>query len=368
MGRFPAILVRILFAALLAGAPALADTLLVVRKSADALDLVDPGSGLTLASVAVGHAPHEVSVAPDGKRAAVSNYGTRDRPGSSLSIVDLEQPREQRRIELAPHTRPHGVAWFAPDRVAVTTEGSAQLLVVDAATGRIVDALPTRQDTSHMVAVAPGGARAYVANIGSGTVTALDIGGQDSAEPAHVGTGAGSEGLAVTPDGSELWVAARADGRVTVLAARSMATLARFEVPGVPIRIAIAPDGARAYVSCAASSEVVAFDIATRRETARRRLDVPLAPAAAQRPFANLAPGSALPVGLAVARDSRSVFVAATMADRILQLDARTLDVLRTITVNGESDGLGVTPVLPRAECHACAVEESPGTSHHTDP
>ncbi len=368
MRRSLAGLVTALCAALLAGAPLRADTLLVVRKSADALDFVDPGSGITLASVAVGHAPHEVSVAPDGKRAAVSNYGTRDRPGNSLSIVDLEQPRELRRIPLDPHTRPHGVAWFASDRVAVTTEGSAHLLIVDAAAGRIVDALPTRQDTSHMVAVAPAGDRAYVASIGSGTTTALDIRGRGPAEPVHTGTGDGSEGLAVTPDGRELWVAARADGRITVLDARSMATLERLEMPGVPIRIAIAPDGARAYVSCAASSEVVAFDVATRRETARRRLDVPLAPAAAQRPFANLAPGSVLPVGLAVAQDGRSVFVAATMADRILQLDARTLDILRTIVVNGEPDGLGITPVLPRAECHACAVEGSPGTSQHTDP
>ena len=42
---------RFCVAALLAGGPTVvvADTLLVVRKSADALDYVDPGSGVTLA-------------------------------------------------------------------------------------------------------------------------------------------------------------------------------------------------------------------------------------------------------------------------------------------------------------------------------
>src|SRR5512134_2972088 len=83
----------VLFAAWLgASSCAGAETLLVVRKSADALDFIDPGSGLRLASVAVGFAPHEVAVAPDGRRAVVSNYGSRERPGSSISIVDLEQP------------------------------------------------------------------------------------------------------------------------------------------------------------------------------------------------------------------------------------------------------------------------------------
>ena len=79
-----------LLAAVLAW-PVAAETLLVVRKSDDAVDFMDPGSGLRLASVALGYAPHEVSVAPDGRRAAVTNYGTRDRPGTTISIVDLDR-------------------------------------------------------------------------------------------------------------------------------------------------------------------------------------------------------------------------------------------------------------------------------------
>ena len=81
-----------LLATVLCTAPVAAETLLVVRKSDDAIDLIDPGSGARLASVPLGYAPHEVSVSPDGRHAAVSNYGSRDKPGSTLSIVDLEQP------------------------------------------------------------------------------------------------------------------------------------------------------------------------------------------------------------------------------------------------------------------------------------
>lgn len=344
-------------AALLAGLDVSAETLLVVRKSDDALDFIDPGSGLRLASVPLGHAPHEVSVSPDGRRAVVSNYGTREQPGSTLSIVDLEQPRELRRIDLAPHTRPHGVAWFAPDRIAVTTEGSQHLLVVDPDSGGIVTAIPTAQDLSHMVAVSRDGARAYVTNIGSGTTTALDLAAGHKL--GDVPTGAGSEALALTPDGGELWVAARADGHLAVVSASTLNVQARLDLPGIPIRIAMTPDGRTAFVTCAGSSELVAFDVATRRERARRRVDVPLAPGAAQRPFAQLAPGSSLPVGLLVSRDGQSAFVAATMGDRVLQFDARTLEPLRSIAVGGEPDGLASTIVLPAAPCHACAPQAS---------
>ena len=339
-------------AAWLAAVPLAAETLLVVRKTDDALDFVDPGSGLRLASVPLGHAPHEVSVAPDGRRAAVTNYGTRERPGSTLSIVDLEQAKELRRIELAPHTRPHGVAWYAPDRIAVTSEGSKHLLVVDPEAGQIVSAIATAQEVSHMVAVSGDGARAYVTSIGSGTSTALDL--VAGRKLGDVATGGGSEALALTPDGRELWVAARAEGHLAIVDTATLEVTTRLPLPGIPIRIAITPDGATALVTCAGSGQIVAFDVAGRRERTRRSVDVPLAPGAAERPFARLAPGSPLPVGLVLSRDGRSAFVAATMGDRVVQYDATTLEPRRSIEVDGEPDGLASTPAMPRAPCHGC--------------
>jgi DNA-binding beta-propeller fold protein YncE len=352
-------LVMLAFAVAVPSGPAAsAETLLVVRKTDDAVDFMDPGSGLRLASVALGHAPHEVSVSPDGKRAAVTNYGTRERPGSTLSIVDLEQPRELRRIDLAPHTRPHGVAWFAADRIAVTAEGSKHLLLVDPDGGRVVSAIETAQDVSHMVAVSADGARAYVTNIGSGTTTALDL--VAARKLGDIATGAGSEALAVTPDAKELWVAARADGQVVVVDTASLEIRARLPLPGIPIRIAITPDGRTALVTCAGSSELVAFDVASRQQRGRRKVDVPLAPGAAERPFAQIAKGSALPVGLLVARDGRSAYVAATMGDRVVQYDVTTLEPLRSIEVDGEPDGLASTAVLLQAPCHACERDARP--------
>lgn len=357
MGRI--LLGLTLLGAALTCAAAVAETLLVVRKTDDAIDFIDPGSGLRLATVGLGHAPHEVSVAPDGKRAAVTNYGTRERPGASLSIVDLEQPAESRRIDLAPHTRPHGVAWFAADRIAVTAEGSRHLLVVEPDSGRVVTAIETGQDVSHMVAVSRDGSRAYVTNIGSGTTTALDLAA--GRKLGDVATGAGSEALALTPDGRELWVAARADGHLAIVDTTVLTVTARLPLPGIPIRIAMTPDGRTALVTCAGSSELVAIDVASRKERGRHKVDVPLAPGAAERPFAQIARGSALPVGLLVSADGRSAYVAATMGDKVLQYDAATLEQLRSIEVGGEPDGLGSTVVLPRASCHAC---QSPGTSN----
>jgi DNA-binding beta-propeller fold protein YncE len=335
-----------------------ADTLLVVRKTGNAVDFMDPGSGLRLASVPTGNAPHEISVSPDGKRAVVSNYGTREQPGSTLSIIDLGQPHEVRRIDLAPHTRPHGVAWFAAGRIAVTAEGSQHVLVVEPDDGSIVSAIETAQETSHMVVVSADAHRAYVTNIGSGTATAIDL--VTGRKLVDLPTGAGSEALALTPDGRELWVAARADGYIAVVDTAALEVRARLPLPGIPIRVAMTPDGRTALVTCAGTAELVTFDVATRAERGRARVAVPLAAGASERPFARLAPGSTLPVGLLVSRDGRSAYVAATMGDRVVEFDTATLEILRSIDVGGEPDGLGSTPELPRAVCHGCMPSGTP--------
>ena len=209
-----------------------------------------------------------------------------------------------------------------------------------------------------MVVVSADKRRAYVTNIGSGTTTAIDLVNERKLQ--DMPTGGGSEALALTPDGRELWVAARADGHIAIVDTATLAVKARLPLPGIPIRIGMTPDGRTVLVTCAGAAEIVALDVATRVERGRAKVTVPLAPGAHERPFALLAPGSVLPVGLLVSRDGRSAYVAATMGDRVVQFDTRTLEVLRTVDVGGEPDGLGSTPAIPRAVCHGCAPLEIP--------
>ena len=332
--------------------PASAQTLLVVRKSDAAVDFVDPGSGLRLATVAVGEGPHEIAVSPDGQRALVSNYGTRERPGASLSLLDLAQPRELRRIELPTGARPHGLAWYAPGRIAVTAEGARSLYVLDAASGAILQRVDTNAEGSHMVAVDGARGRAYVTNLGAGTTGVFDL--ERGTQLASLPTGAGSEGLVLVRDGRELWVGARGENRVRIVDTQKLTIIGEVAVPGLPIRLMPSADGRSVLASSAVSGELQVLDVESRRLRASTKLVAPLAPRAAQRQFAGLAPGSTLPVGIAVATGDRAWYVAASMADAVLAIDPATLKVIRTISVAGEPDGLGLSDAQPSAVCHAC--------------
>lgn len=323
-----------------------AQTLLVANKTGNTVDLMEVGSGESLATLPTGLAPHEVETSPDGALAVISNYGTRDQPGSSLTVIDVDTASVSRTIQLGEHSRPHGLAWIDGPRVAVTTEGSAHLLVVDIEAGQTLAAIPTHQEISHMVATTPDGSRAFVANIGSGTVTAIDL--IQGARLRDIETGEGAEGIAVTPDGREVWVTNRAADTLSIIDPRSLQILKTIPCAGFPIRVAITPDGERALVSVARTGEVVIFDVESRRETARRKLDLSTAPDASTRLFGDSFGDSPVPVGLVMHPAGDLAWVAATQADAIVLIDTENLEVRDLWRAGKEPDGMSFSARTPK--------------------
>lgn len=316
--------------------------LVVANKSDHTVDLIDVSTGKSVATLETGRAPHEVAGSPDGKLAVVANYGDRHNPGSSLTVIDLDSRKVVRTIDLGKHQRPHGLAWLADSRVAVTTEGSAHLLVVNVEKGTIVGEIPTGQNVSHMVAVTPDLRRGFIANIGSGSATVVDL--VEGRKLRDIETAAGAEGIAVRPGSGEVWVTNREADTISVIDAESLEIKATIECPGFPIRIAFTPEGHHALVSAARSGEVVRIDAKQRKELARRKLDFTKAPDAARRLFGDQFGESPVPVGLVIAPDGKSAYVAATQSDVVAVIDSVTLEVLDLIRAGREPDGMAFLP------------------------
>jgi YVTN family beta-propeller protein len=319
--------------------PSVAATLVVANKSDDTVDLIDLKTKSSRATIPTGHAPHEVAVSSDGRWAAVTNYGDRQQPGSSITLIDLKSRKVARTIDLGRHTRPHGVAWLDGTRVAVTTEGSGHLLVVDTKSKRIVSSPATGAEISHMVALA-GRSRAFIANIGSGSVTVIDL--EAGKKIDDIRTGDGAEGIGVTPDGKKVWVTNREADTLSVIDVASLRVERSIACPGFPIRIAFTPDGKHALVSSARSGELVRFDAASGREVGRRKLDVSRASDAARRLFGDSFGTSPVPIGLVISGDGKRAYVAATQSDVVVVADTRTLEVIDILKAGREPDGMAL--------------------------
>jgi DNA-binding beta-propeller fold protein YncE len=330
------------------GAGADAATLIVLNKAEASASLLDTASGQEVARVPTGDAPHEVAVAPDGGLAVVSNYGPRGKPGNSLTVFDVPAARVIKTIDLGEYTRPHGLAWFADgQRVAVTSEGKKVLLVVDVDSGRIESAIATGQEVSHMVALTRDEKRAFVANISSGSVTAIDL--EKKERLANIPIAAGTEGITLTRDDDYLWVTSRDADRVTVLDTRTLAVVETLACASFPIRAQASPDGRYVLVTTARSGELVAFDAVRRREHYRVRMDL-AATETTGRLFGATFANSSVPIGVLVTPDSKRAYVAHANADVISVVDIESWKIVGTLRAGKEPDGLGFSEMDVSAE------------------
>ncbi|MEE8522824.1 MAG: cytochrome D1 domain-containing protein [Thermoanaerobaculia bacterium] len=319
--------------------PAVAATLVVANKAEATVSLIDLDSGKVVATLPTGRGPHEVGISADGTRALVTNYGQRGAPGSSLTLIDVPRAEVIGTIELGDYRKPHGVVWLADGHHAlVTVEDAQALLEVDVDTGRVTAAIDTGQEVSHMLALGDG--RAFVANIGSGSVTVIDL---DKGERvANVSTGDGAEGVAVAAGGRQVWITNRAADTVTVLDAASLEVLASFESKGFPIR-ATATAGGEVLVTRASAGDMMVYDTAELGKGRRVAFDLK-ASGFEGRLFGDRFGDSSVPIGVVVDGEGERAWVAHANADVITEVDVESGAILRLLTAGKEPDGMGYSP------------------------
>jgi len=281
----------------------------VVNQGDSDVSIVDPVSGRAISTVAektAGVHGHEIAVSADGRTAFLPIYGSSGVgspgiDGHEMLVIDLPTKAIVGNIDFGHGVRPHcAVLDPASGLLYVTTELDKTVTVIDPKNRKIVGAVPTGQEESHMLAISHDGRLGYTANVGPGTVSVLDLVGRktvavipvsgkvqrisisvddklvftadqtkpqlaviDTATPkvktwiALPGLGYGT---AATQDGRRLLVAIPSTNQVAVVDLRSMQVVRRIEVDPRPQEILIRPDGKVAYVSCA-GGKVAAIDL-----------------------------------------------------------------------------------------------------------
>jgi YVTN family beta-propeller protein len=295
------------------------DLLLVGNKQDADLSVIEVTTGRTIKRIPTGEGPHEVAVSRDGKLAVVANYGAAT-PGNSLTVIDAKTLEVVRTVSLDNFTRPHGIA-FMPDHrtVAVTSETSRAVVLVDVVAGTVSGSVATGQQGSHMVSVHADGKRAYTANIGSGTATALDLERRQAVQTFQIGPQ--SEAIALSPDARELWVGSNQAGTVSVFDVATSEQIARLDAPGVPIRVYFSPDGKRVLVSSAQASTVRFFDAVTRKQEAAITVQ-------------------GTPIGAVFSPDGARAYVALTGANRIAVIHLKSMTVIASHETGAGPDGI----------------------------
>ncbi len=302
--------------------------LLVANKQEATLSVIDVASGSLLATVPTGQGPHEVAVTSDGRWAVVCNYGAQA-PGNTLTVVDLSTRTAVRTLDLGEYRRPHGIVVLPGDSLVIVTSEASRATVLVSIERGVVSEIQTNQPGSHMVAVTADGRRGYTANIGSGTITELDIPGGMATRTLAVAPA--TEGIAVTPDGKEVWVGSNGAHTVTVIDTRTWKAVDTIPAAGLPYRVAISPDGRTAVVPAPMAGVVRLFDIATRKE--RQAISFG---------SGGGGEGGAQPVGSTITADGTHAFIALQGTNEAAMIDLATGKELRRFATGAGPDGIAV--------------------------
>jgi YVTN family beta-propeller protein len=309
-----------------------AETLVVLNKSEFRALLIDPATGNVLARLPTGHGAHEVAVSPDGRTAYVSNFGpfghyppgdeTHKQPGNTITVIDVVNRAVKATWDLGTHTGPHGsLVSHDGKSVFVTTETPQALLELDAATGKILHVWPTNQQRTHMIVTTPDEKKFYTTNTVSGSVSVID---RATGAVKVLPTGPGSEGIAISPDGREVWIGVRAGDKVAVISTATDEIVTTFESGGKgPSRVKFSPDGKEVWVANTTSNQMAVFDSHDHKMLAT--LPMPNGPS-----------------GMIFAPDGRRLFVADMRADEVTVVDVAERKVASHISTghDGEPDGI----------------------------
>ena len=245
--------------------------LVVVRtnKGIGALQILDPATGKLVGSVPVGEDPHGVAASADGKFAYVANDN-----GCSLSVIDLAARKEVRRIELGPGSRPHDVR-IAGGKVYFTLEGYKAIARYDPATAKTDWMVGTGQNGTHMMVVGKDMSRIFTANNASDTVSAIERtpDGSSNWNVTVIPVAKSPEGVDLSADGKEIWVASKDDGGgISVI---DVASRKVTPIPGVKTthanRMVMTPDGKLVLVRDS-PDDLIVIDAAARKELKRIKL------------------------------------------------------------------------------------------------
>jgi YVTN family beta-propeller protein len=309
------------FCAITASALAHADLLIVLNKTEGTMIAIDPSTLKIVGKVATGNGPHEAATSADGRLAFVTNYGAQQ-PGNSLSVIDLAEMKELRRIDLGAFMRPHGIEQ-RNGKLYITSEVTRTVFRFDPATDKVDWINGTGQTASHMLAMPADGRRLFTTNIGSNNVTAINIGTgpQWPALIVQIPVGSQPEGIDISPDGKEVWAGHNGDGGISIIDTSTNKVTATLKAGQLPIRIKFTPDGRHALVSDPKASELIVFDVASRKDVKRLKLE-------------------GLPLGIQLQPDGKRAYVSLAQANQVAVIDLEKLEVVARIETGMGPDGL----------------------------
>jgi YVTN family beta-propeller protein len=223
------------------------------------IKVVDTVTNEVVGEVHTGMGTHHLSLSPDGRTlyAVAMN--------DELLIIDTKENQISKRIYTAPtlydvKVSPDGNTLYTSNK-GHDIESPDIVMIIEPKTGDIKNVTVGREP-SHM-ALTHDGSRLFVANAFSSTIS--DINTSSRTVVREIQVGGDPHGMAVTPDDGYLIVALRGETRVVKIDIESGEVISILDAGPNPANIALSPDGRVLFVNLWGTYQTLVFEAETGR-------------------------------------------------------------------------------------------------------
>lgn len=284
--------------------------------------------GKELCHVKVGNFPHEAVLSKDGNFLYVSDNGAlwmtdEGEGGNTISIVDVHAMKKVGEIDLGHFRRPHGIAQIpGSGNLLATTERPYGLVMIDPVARKVVRDYDVKGKSPHMVTPTPDGEWAFVSNVDSNTVAAVEL---RTGKVQLIPTGARPQGSVLSPDGNRLYVVNTGSNQISIIDIKQKEIVGTIATGKGPGRITITPDGKTLVYNLQFDPGIGFANVASGKQVAT----IPL---------------SGRPLSLTMTRDGRRVFAGIQDQDKVVFISVPERKIERVVEI---PKGSGPDPTIP---------------------
>lgn len=291
-----------------------ADDIYVANSLSNSVTPVNGNTDTVQMDIPSGLAPQEVAASPRGDVIYVSHWNS-----SEIVVIDPRQRVVLERIPVA--CSPSSIAILPSGSEALAVcRTSGQVIVVDLEKRKQLAVLPVT--FPHSIVVSPEGRRAYVSrSMFSSYVDVINLGTFERS--ATITVGRSPQGLAISPDGTSLYVANNGGGTVSVVDTATNRVKNTIPVGYNPRNIAVSPDGSLLYVTNYTSGTISVINTAASAVIHTVNVGVH-------------------PHGVAVDSSSNAIYVSNYSSNTLSIIDTKTLQPVATVQTGIGPLGVGV--------------------------
>ena len=307
--------------------------LYVVNKLSSSITVFDLFKGKEVKKFPIDVLPHEVTTLDNQVRVVITNYGSLNVVGNSITVINTKTNKIEKTIDLDESIRPHGIVAFPnSNNVGVVTDGGNDLVVVNVETGRVEKKILTKQVVSHLLVLNPNKPIAYVTNINSGSVSVINL--EQNKVIKIIPCGKGTEGIDITPDGGEIWVTNNKEESISVINTKTYQITDTLVTGKEPLRLKFSIDGKYCMVPNSSDGTISVYDTYSKKQI--KTISIPGKKNLVERALYH----TPRPVGILMHPNGLYAFVANSNADKIEVIDMKTFTLVSTIGTGKVPDGL----------------------------